>query len=293
MTRAATLPTSSAHPPFTGYGAILRLSEGPDILDIPDAAMTALVGGMATPSTGGSRAAQWGLLREELRAAQRQLSGTLHASAADLGDAAFSSINLSALAPVLQKKIPLAITAYRESDIRQAVSLADDFHMRLILIGAEEAWRAAGLLAAHHVPVILNPYADDPATFDQIGARLDNPAILDRAGVTISFLAPSIHVNHNAGITIREGAGIAVANGLPWPRALRALTLNAAETWGITNHYGALEPGKDADLVIWNGDPLEPMNAPIMVFVRGKQVSLRTRQTQLEKRYAPAEQKTP
>ena len=293
LTRAVTLPTSSAHPPFAGMGAILRLSEGTDILDRSCAAMTAIVGGMTTPRSGGSRNAQWILMREELRQAQLRKAGMKHGSDAPIGDAGFSSINLGALYPVLERKIPLVITAYRESDIRQAISLADEYKIRVVLLGADEAWRAASLLAAHHISVVLNPYADDPATFDQIGARLQNAAILAHAGVTISFLAPSIHASHNAGITIREGAGIAVANGLPWPEALRALTLSAAEIWGIADHYGTLEPGKDADLVIWDGDPLEPMSAPTLVLVRGQQVSLRTRQTDLEQRYSPAHRNDP
>jgi imidazolonepropionase-like amidohydrolase len=121
-----------------------------------------------------------------------------------------------------------------------------------------------------------------------MGGRLDNAALLDRAGVVISFKAAFVHVSYNAGIAIREGAGIAVANGLPWQQALKALTVNPAVTWGIEDHYGTLEPGKDADLVMWDGDPLEPSSAPALVLVRGKEVSLETRQTDLEKRYRPS-----
>jgi len=168
------------------------------------------------------------------------------------------------------------------------VSLVDDYKIRVVIIGADEGWRVADLLASHKIPVVLDPYASTPATYDQIGARLDNAALLDRAGVVISFKAAFVHVSYNAGIAIREGAGIAVANGLPWPRALKALTVNPAETWGIAAHYGTLRPGEDADLVIWDGDPLEPMSAPVMVLVCGKQVSLETRQTDLEKRYRPS-----
>jgi imidazolonepropionase-like amidohydrolase len=276
LTRAVTFPSRSAGPPFTGLGAVLRLSEGPDILDKPRVALFAVTGGMTSSQVGGSRNTQWQLMREALQEAREKAHSQL-----------VTSINLGALLPVINRSIPLVVTAYRESDIRQAIALGKDYKIRVVLYRADEAWRVAPLLAAQEIPVVLDPYDDEPATFDEIGSRLDNAAILWRAGVTISFSVPGVHMSHNAGSVIRQAAGVAVANGLPWDQALRALTLSAAETWGIADHYGTLEPGKDADLLIWNGDPLEPVNSPDMVFVRGKQVSLRTRQTELEERYAP------
>jgi imidazolonepropionase-like amidohydrolase len=291
LTRAMVLPTGSATPPFDGFGAALCLGEGATILDVPKAAMAVTVGGMVAPQSGGSRAAEWLLIRAALGAARERLSQSPLARSQQAPDAAqqpiFSPRNLAALAPVLQRKVPLVITAYRESDLRQAVALADDEKVRVVIVGADEGWRVADLLAAHKIPVVLDPYASSPATYDQIAARLDNAALLDRAGVVISFKAAFVHVSYNAGIAIREGAGIAVANGLPWDHALKALTSNAAVTWGIADHYGTLRSGMDADLVLWDGDPLEPSSAPALVLVRGKQVSLETRQTDLEKRYHP------
>jgi imidazolonepropionase-like amidohydrolase len=293
LTRAMVLPTGSATPPFRGLGAVLRLSEGPDILDRGQAAVVAEVGGMTAPKAGGSRSAQWMLIRMALTAARRPVApaATVKERAAQKDDekagALLTSTNLAPLRLVLERRIPLVIIASRESDLRQAVSIADDYNVRIVLVGADEAWRVADLLASHKIAVVLNPFASTPETYDQIGARLDNAAILDRAGVAVSFLATFVHVNHNAGLAIREGAGVAVANGLPWSHALKALTLNPAETWGIADHYGTLMPGKDADLVVWDGDPLEPRSAPENMFVRGEEVSLKTRQTELEQRYAP------
>jgi imidazolonepropionase-like amidohydrolase len=280
LTRAMALPTSSATPPFNGLGCVLRLNEGPQIVDRPDAVEVAEVGGMTAPKSGGSRAAQWMLLRRALSAAQQ-------AKRPDEPGPLLSAQNLNALAPVLAQKIPLAILASRESDLRQAVALAGEYKIRVVLIGAEEGWRVADLLAAHKIPVVLDPYASGPSTYDAIGSRLDNAAILDRAGVVVSFRASFVHVSYTAGIALREGAGIAVANGLPWAHALRALTSGAAETWGIEDHYGTLAPGQDADVVLWDGDPLEPTSAPALVLVRGQQVSLVTRQNELEQRYSP------
>jgi imidazolonepropionase-like amidohydrolase len=195
--------------------------------------------------------------------------------------------NLAALKPVLDGKIPLVIAASRESDLRQAIALVDDYKIHVVLLGAEEGWRVAPLLASHHIAVVVNPYTDSPTSFDQIGARLDNAAILDKAGVQVSFEGAFVSVTFNAGMATREGAGLAVANGMPWNHALRAITSGAAETWGIADQYGTLQPGKDADLVIWDGDPLEPITNPVLVMVQGREVSLDNRQRMLERRYAP------
>ena len=288
LTRAMILPVGSAGAPFYGLGAVMRLSEGANILDVPKAAEVAEVGGMAVLKSGGSRSAQWILIRAALDATRNRSHLPIEQNPPTI----FTSRNIAALKPVVDGKIPLAILAYRESDLRQAIALADEYKIRIVLVGAEEAWRVASELAERHIPVVLDPYASTPATYDQMGARLDNAAILDRAGVTISFKAAFVHISYNAGIAIREGAGVAVANGLPYAQAIKALTTNPAQTWGIADHYGTLEAGKDADLVVWDGDPLEPRSAPSMVFVRGRQVSLKTRQTQLEERYRPKRAET-
>lgn len=278
LTRAMVFPVGSAPPPFDGLGAVLRLNEGPEILDLPRAAVAATVGGMAVTTSGGSRSAQWMLIRSALDAGRGlSLPSSIKRDVASEKSTMLSSRNMAVLIPVLQRKIPLVITAYRESDLRQAIALVDDYRIHVVVVGADEGWRVADLLASHKIPVVLDPYASTPATYDQLGARLDNAALLDHAGVLISFKA-----------AIREGAGIAVANGLPWSHALKTLTINPAMTWGIDGHYVSLQPGKDADLVLWDGDPFEPSSAPAMVLVRGKEVSLETRQTALERRYRPS-----
>jgi imidazolonepropionase-like amidohydrolase len=200
-----------------------------------------------------------------------------------------NSINIAALHAALEKHMPLAMQVARESDIRQAVRLADDYRLPLIVLGGAEAWRCADLLAAHKVAVVVDPEADLPFDFDELGARADNAAILQHAGVTIAFTVSgnTIHLSHNAGEAVREAAGLAVANGLPYGEALRALTINPARVFGVGDHYGSMARGLDADLVIWNGDPLEPSSAPDLVLSRGVEASTVTRQTLLRDRYAP------
>jgi imidazolonepropionase-like amidohydrolase len=143
-------------------------------------------------------------------------------------------------------------------------------------------------LAAAKIPVIVDPQDNLPANFDQLGARLDNAALLHEAGVTVATAVLSgIHQSYNAGESLREGAGLAVANGLPYIDALRSITVVPAEIWGIAGRCGTIAPGKDGDLVLWDGDPLEPSSAAVIVLVAGKEVSLVTRQKELRDRYLP------
>ena len=284
LTRAVSFPTGSSGAPFSGTGVVLRLSESPDLVDRPKVAMFAVAGGMAADSVGGSRSAQWILLRNALDEA-RQF--TPSRKPAPPRDQLLNRLNVEALKPVVDGRMPLVIQATRESDIRQAVRLADDYSLEVIILGGQEAWRAADLLAARKIAVVLNPFDDLPWTFDEIGARPDNAALLARAGVTIAFSVPGIHMSHDAGSVIREAAGLAVANGLPWIEGLRAITTNPARVFGIDDHYGTLAAGMEADLAIWDGDPLQPTSAPVKVFVAGRAVSLTTRQSLLRDRYSP------
>ncbi|WP_332769489.1 amidohydrolase family protein [Phenylobacterium sp.] len=286
LTRAMSFPDAAAGSPFAGQGVLLRLADGPDLVDKPKAALFATVGGSSAEKAGGSRSAQWLLIRNALDEAK------VYKAAPRTGeprDQLLNRLDVEALIPVVEGRTPLAIAAHRESDIRQAINLARDYQLRVMIIGGSEAWRAADALAAAKIPVIIDPMANLPMSFDEIGSRLDNAAMLNKAGVPIALSVPgwTIHLSYNAGSALREAAGLAVANGLPYAEALKALTIAPARMWGISHRYGTLEPGREADLVIWDGDPLEPISAPHQVFVAGKAASLATRQKALRDRYSP------
>ena len=287
LARAMDMPGGAAVAPFTGLGALIHLVPEADILDRPRAALFATIGDTTLDKAGGSRAAQWILLRNALDEAKAFIA--LKPGLA-LRDQLLGRLDAAALAPVLARAIPLAIVANRESDIRQAIRLAADYRLRVVIVGGAEAWRAAAALAAAGIPVVLDPEANLPQDFDQLGARLDNAALLRRAGVAIAFTVSgnTIYLSYDAGLALREGAGMAVANGLPYAEALRAITAAPARIWGAGPGVGTLAPGVGADLVLWDGDPLEPSSAPAALFLAGREVSLRTRQTELRDRYAPA-----
>ncbi|MFA6115550.1 MAG: amidohydrolase [Sphingomonas sp.] len=281
VTRALSFPGASETAPFSGQASTVRLRPGVDILDHARAAMVAVIGGGAWDKAAGSRAGQWGLLRASLDEAR------LPATSPVGDDALLNRRDVAAVRQVLAGAMPLAIVTHRESDIRQAAKLAQEYRIKVVIIGGSEAWRAADALAAAHVAVVLDPEANMPATFDQIGTRQDNAAILTRAGVTVAFglVGGALEQNYNAGLVLREGAGIAVANGLTYIQALRAVTVNPAAIWA--GRPATIAPGGAADLVVWDGDPLEPSSGAAAVIIEGRQVPVTTRQSALQQRYAP------
>jgi len=279
LTRAVSYPGAAGTAPFMGQAATIHLTETGDILERPQVAMYVQIGSATLSAAGGSRSAQWQLLRNALTEAGRYQPGK--------PDQPISRLDAEALQKVLKGQL-LVILTQRESDIRQAIALAKDFRLRVAVMGADEAWRCADALAAAKIPVILDPMDNLPISFDQIGARLDNAAILGKAGVRMAFYASgnTIYLSYDAGEAMREVAGLAVANGLPYDQALAAMTQGPATIFGLSDHYGTLAKDQDADLVIWDGDPLEPGTYPWKVFVQGREASLETRQTLLRDRYA-------
>ena len=285
MTQAIVVPSGSAGAPFDGQAALVRLS-GPGGVTVGDpVAIVATISGAAT-GNGGSRAAAWQVLRNALNEAARYRRRRPDGRPRDQ---LLNRVDVEALVPVVEGRLPLMLRVHRESDIRQALRLAGEYRVRVIIAGGSEAWRAAPALAAAGVPVILDPLADLPMSYDETGARPDNAAILSRAGVEIAFSvsAQGIYLVYSPGQAIRQGAGVAVANGMDEAAALRAITAGPATIWGRGDTAGTIAPGRLADLVIWDGDPIEPSTAPRLVLAQGVETSLVTRQTRLRDRYRP------
>ena len=191
-----------------------------------------------------------------------------------------SRLDLEALQPVLKGQVPLAIQANRASDLLAAIRLAGEFKVRLVLIGASEGWTVAAQLAAARVPVVVKPLTNIP-TFESLNATLENAARLSRAGVAVALASFDTQNSRN----LRQEAGNAIANGMDRDAALEAVTLAPARLWGVADRVGSIEVGKDADLVIWSGDPFELTGGAEHVFIKGIEVPRDTRQTQLLERY--------
>lgn len=198
-----------------------------------------------------------------------------------------SASDLEALIPVLHAREPIVIQVDRASDIENALRLAKDYQLRLIVAGGAEAWKVAEALAAAKVPVLTGSLTNIPASFGTLGQRQDNAAILRRAGVSLVIIGNSDTEDQSAFNVrnIAQDAGTAVAYGLPWDEALRAVTLTPAEVFGVADHVGALRPGLDANVVVWSGDPFELSTHAARVFIRGREYTAPSRQDLLTARY--------
>ena len=178
--------------------------------------------------------------------------------------------------------------ADRVADIRQVLAFARRHNLRPAIVGGAEAWKLADQLAAAKVPVLMDPLQNLPGNFDQLGSRLDNAALLHRAGVPVVFSQGDSAAHHAR--KIRQVAGNAVANGMPWEAALAALTRVPADVFGVGDRVGRIDVGLAADLVLWDGDPLDVTTLAEQVWMGGVAMPMRSRQTELRDRYlrAPA-----
>jgi imidazolonepropionase-like amidohydrolase len=188
--------------------------------------------------------------------------------------------------PALADYLSGALTVFqvdRASDILQVLEFAARHGLKPVISGGAEAWMVADRLAETGVPVLLDALANLPGSFDQLGARLDNAAILHAAGVTIAFAGAGTHQARK----LRQVAGNAVANGLPYEAGLLAMTANPAAIFELGDGIGTLQAGSRADLVVWSGDPLEVTSVAEQVVIGGKPVPMVSRQTLLRDRYLP------
>lgn len=260
--------------PFAGKAALISLGDGANILHRPGVGMMLELGEDGAARIGGSRAAEFVQLR--------QIFDLSRQAPRDEYPFELSQADVVALKPVLAGTMPLIVVVHRAADIQQVLKLARDYRLKIILSGAEEAWRVADEIAAAKVPVLINPTSNIPSNFDMLGASLQNASILKAAGVEIAI------GGNDAGHRVREmryNAGLAVSRGLPYAAGIEALTLAPARIFGVADQMGSIAPGKAADIVIWDGDPLEPLTQPTAIFIAGKEQPLTSRATELGKRY--------
>jgi hypothetical protein len=269
------LAPASGNSIIAGQGAAVTLDGRPDAALQDTRTLFVSLGSDGKKLAGGSRAGLYMLLDQAMREAQSKgpldERSLLHPAGRDV------------LAHYLAGG-RVVFEVERASDILQVIALAHKQGMKPIISGGNEAWRVAKELAGAHVPVILNPLQDLPYDFDRLGSRLDNAALLQRAGVLIAFSPAD---GHDAR-TIRQLAGNAVAHGLPWDAALAAITKNPADIFGIGGAHGRIAAGQSADLVLWDGDPLEVTTTATQVWINGRAIEMRSRQTELRDRYLKA-----
>ena len=189
--------------------------------------------------------------------------------------------NLVVLTTLFTDSVPLLIRADKAVDLKQVARLKAQWNLNIVIQGAAEGWMVANTLSEMNIPVILDTYSSLPLDFDKLLVRKDNAAILSKAGVKVIIRADKDgHFARNA----RVYAGMAVANGLSYDEALKGITLYPAQVFGLIG-LGTITQGNIADLVIWSGDPLEPLSQIEKLFIGGNAKSLTSRHLLLRDRY--------
>ncbi len=286
ITRAITTPVyqdrSNRELLFAGQAAAVVL-DGPMLMK-RGVAMVLDMGDAGAERAGGARGAELVALRA-LFAEVRDYRA--RRAAYDRGQTrtyTLSRVDMEALIPVVEGRMPLLVSVNRAADIRDALALARGEHLKLILESASEGWRVADEIAAEGVPVLVTPVENTPASFEMLGATLSNASRLAAAGVIVAIEGNGNHRERE----MRYNAGNAVANGLDWKAAFAAITINPARIFGIADRIGSLEVGKDGDVVVWDGDPLDTLSRPTAVLIRGIAEPMTSRATELRDRYLPA-----
>ncbi|HEY4585406.1 MAG TPA: amidohydrolase family protein, partial [Brevundimonas sp.] len=251
---------------FAGQAAVIKLG-GADILVKPRVAMVAPFGEAGAAVAGGARGAEFVLFKETLAEVRTYARNKAAYDRAALRDLSLSRADLEALIPVAEGRMPLIVTVNRAADIQQVLRLAREEGVKIILDGAAEGWLVAGEIAAANVPVLLHPITNLPSNFEMRAARMQNAAALNAAGVVIAIKGNegSAHRARD----IRYNAGNAVSHGLPFAAAIQAITVNPARIFGFDGQFGELKAGAAGDVVVWSGDPLEPLSQPSAVLIDG------------------------
>jgi len=285
VTRAVVSPEAN-NSVFAGQGAVI--DTGADDAPVTKArAFQYAELGEDGASHVGSRPASYVMLHDALAAAKSSAS-----QGAATENALITRADAAALLPVVEGRMPLVVHVERASDILQVLSLKQTYpNLKLVLLGAAEGWMVAPKIAAAHVPVIAGALADLPGAFERTAATESNVGRMEKAGVTVAI--SSVDVSTMGGQrNLRQYAGNLVGisrvpgmAGLDWGAAFATISSGPATVLGLDNEIGSLRPGRRADVVIWDGDPLELSSAPVAVWIDGVAQPMTSRQTRLRDRY--------
>jgi imidazolonepropionase-like amidohydrolase len=284
ITSAITLPKYSSSP-IGGLGSFFDLDSNINISGTKDMVMVGRVGG----SSSGSRAETFALIEDLLDLAFSIDSRVIKSNAEIIKFMSEMPLvshldlqirDIHALYKLANTDLPLIIESNRASDILKLIDLKNKYNLNLVIMGAQEATLVIEQLKDSDIPLIVNPINNIPNSFDELASNINASARLEDAGITLMFNAPRDHNYH----LIRQGAGVAVANGMSYSGAIKALSSNVSKTFKLGSK-GLIEEGASADLMIWGADPLEPSSMPIKVFINGIDADLTTRSSRLRDRY--------
>jgi imidazolonepropionase-like amidohydrolase len=271
----------------SGQAAAIDLVSGrvADMMRRPAVAMVAQVGNANSAGTS-ARGELMGKLRTLLDDVVFYVQHRNDFDRAGIRTLSAAKADLEALAPIVEGRMLLMIEANRVDEIDAALALARDYRLKLAISGGAEAWLCADRLAAARVPVLTGAMNNIPDSFATLNQRQENAALLRKAGVQVVITGGGDVTRYNAR-NLKYEAGNAVAYGMSYDDALRAVTLTPAEVFGLSDRIGSLQGGREANLVVWSGDPFEFSTQVERVFIRGREVKEPSRQDLLIERYKP------
>jgi imidazolonepropionase-like amidohydrolase len=284
ITSVVVVPTGGL---IAGQAALIDLVPGTlaDMLDKAPVAMVAQFGDVRAGGTN-ARGEQYARLREILNDARAYARRPAEYERGATRSFAARRADLEALVPVVEGRLPLMVTVDRASDIDAVLRLARETNVKVVIAGGAESWMVADRLATAGVPVLVGSMNNIPGSFAALGSRQETPALLQRAGAKVVLIANGSGGEDVFNVrNLKYDAGVAVAYGLTWDDALRAITLTPAEVFGVADRVGSLQPGRDADIVVWSGDPFEFATRVEHVLIRGREVLEPSRQDELMDRY--------
>lgn len=270
---------------FGGIGLIANTSGEFNSVENRQAFVFVSLGESGAETAGGSRSAAMAQLRAALNDAAAYPA---RYGGPDDGDA-LPRADAAALYKAARGQMPLIISADRAVDLLSIITLKQELNLDIIIAGAAEGWMVANELKAAGIKVMVDPQENLPGNFDSVGARLDNVILLDEAGVDYAITTRSAGLTHNIRV-LSQHAGNAVGAGLSWDKAFAAISSTPARWFGTKG--GTIKRGDIANLVIWDGDPLEVTSGAEQVFINGQAQDMRSRQSALSDRYNPTSQDT-
>jgi len=276
LTRAMVIPDSH-NTLFAGRGSLIKLQSDMQPVVLADNAVYLNYGERGASIAGGTRALALMQIKEMFNDVKEHAANSKDFKAKSM----LKDRDIEALGPMFRGEIPLVVTVHKVNDMLNMLAIQKEYSLKMIFNGAEEAWKIAEKIAMAKVAVLMDPYSNLPGSFETVANRSNRATLLNQAGVELIFSNGS---SHNA-YAVRLGAGNAVGYGLSWHVALAAVTSTPAKWFGIGDSYGTLEAGMDADLVIWDGDPLEVTTSAEQVFIQGERIDMVSRQTRLRDRY--------
>ena len=191
------------------------------------------------------------------------------------------NLMLEALIPVIQKELPVVISVDSEGDIKNAIKFVNELDIKAIFRGVSDGWKVAPILKKNNIAVLVGPVLRSPGSKDPYDARYANAAVLHKAGVKIAFITGSSSDVRS----LPYHAGTAAAYGLSREEALKAVTINPAEIFGVADKIGSIEVGKMANVIVSDGDPLEMRTQIKHLFIGGEKIDLKSKHTELYQKF--------